>query len=84
MINTQVATAAAAMSWIAFEKIRDGKPTTLGVASGAIAGAVAITPSCGYVTPLGALAIGLFGGVASAWAVSRKYKWGYDDSLDVV
>jgi Amt family ammonium transporter len=84
MINTQVATAAAAMSWIAFEKIRDGKPTTLGVASGAIAGAVAITPSCGYVTPLGALAIGLFGGVASAWAVSRKYKWGYDDSLDVI
>jgi Amt family ammonium transporter len=84
MINTQVATAAAAMSWIAFEKIRDGKPTTLGVASGAIAGAVAITPSCGYVTPLGALAIGLVGGVASAWAVSRKYKWGYDDSLDVV
>ncbi|NDF03118.1 MAG: ammonium transporter, partial [Actinobacteria bacterium] len=76
--------AAAAMSWIAFEKIRDGKPTTLGVASGAIAGAVAITPSCGYVTPLGALAIGLVGGVASAWAVSRKYKWGYDDSLDVV
>lgn len=84
MINTQVATASAAMSWIAYEKIRNGKPTTLGVASGAIAGAVAITPSCGYVTPLGALVIGLFGGVASAWAVSRKYKWGYDDSLDVV
>jgi len=84
MINTQVATAAAAMSWLVYEKIQGGKATTLGVASGAIAGAVAITPACGYVTPLGALAIGLIGGVASAWAVSRKYKFNYDDSLDVV
>ena len=84
MINTQVATAAAAMSWLVYEKIQGGKATTLGVASGAIAGAVAITPACGYVTPLGALAIGLVGGVASAWAVSRKYKFNYDDSLDVV
>ena len=84
MINTQVATACAAMSWLVYEKIKGGKATTLGVASGAIAGAVAITPACGYVTPLGALAIGLVGGVASAWAVSRKYKFNYDDSLDVV
>ena len=84
MINTQVATAGAAMSWLVYEKIKGGKATTLGVASGAIAGAVAITPACGYVTPLGALAIGLVGGVASAWAVSRKYKFSYDDSLDVV
>ena len=84
MINTQVATAGAAMSWLVYEKIKGGKATTLGVASGAIAGAVAITPACGYVTPLGALAIGLVGGVASAWAVSRKYKFNYDDSLDVV
>ena len=84
MINTQVATAGAAMSWLVYEKIKGGKATTLGVASGAIAGAVAITPACGYVTPLGALAIGLIGGVASAWAVSRKYKFSYDDSLDVV
>ena len=84
MINTQVATAGAAMSWLIYEKIKGGKATTLGVASGAIAGAVAITPACGYVTPLGALAIGLVGGVASAWAVSRKYKFNYDDSLDVV
>ncbi|MFZ9927349.1 MAG: ammonium transporter [Candidatus Nanopelagicaceae bacterium] len=84
MINTQIATAAAAMSWIAYERVRNGKPTTLGVASGAIAGAVAITPSCGYVTPLGALVIGLIGGVASAYAVSLKYRWNYDDSLDVV
>ena len=84
MINTQIATAAAAMSWITYERIKTGKPTTLGVASGAIAGAVAITPSCGFVTPLGALVIGLVGGVASAYAVSLKYRWNYDDSLDVV
>jgi Amt family ammonium transporter len=84
MINTQIATAAAAMTWIAYEKKRDGKATTLGVASGAIAGAVAITPACGFVNPLGALILGLIAGVASAWAVTRKYKFGYDDSLDVV
>ena len=84
MINTQIATAAAAMTWIAYEKFRDGKATTLGVASGAIAGAVAITPACGYLNPLGALLLGLIAGVVSAWAVTRKYKFGYDDSLDVV
>jgi Amt family ammonium transporter len=84
MINTQIATAAAAMTWIAYEKFRDGKATSLGVASGAIAGAVAITPSCGYLNPLGALILGLIAGVVSAWAVTRKYKLGYDDSLDVV
>jgi len=84
MINTQIATAAAAMTWIAYEKKRDGKATTLGVASGAIAGAVAITPACGYLNPLGALLLGLIAGVVSAWAVTRKYKFGYDDSLDVV
>ena len=84
MINTQIATAAAAMTWIAYEKKRDGKATTLGVASGAVAGAVAITPACGFINPLGALILGLIAGVASAWAVTRKYKFGYDDSLDVV
>ena len=84
MINTQIATAAAAMTWIGFEKYRDGKATSLGVASGAIAGAVVITPSCGYLNPLGALVLGLIAGVVSAWAVTRKYKLGYDDSLDVV
>ncbi|CAB4887981.1 unannotated protein [freshwater metagenome] len=84
MINTQIATAAAAMTWIAFEKFRDGKATTLGVASGAIAGAVAITPACGFLNPIGALILGLIAGVVSAWAVTRKYKLGYDDSLDVV
>jgi Amt family ammonium transporter len=84
MINTQISTAAAAMTWIIYEKLRNGKATTLGVASGAIAGAVAITPACGYLNPLGALVLGLLAGVASAWAVTRKYKFGYDDSLDVV
>ena len=84
MINTQVATAAAAMSWVLLERFRDGKATTLGIASGAVAGAVAITPACGFVNPLGALLIGLIAGALSAFAVSRKYKWGYDDSLDVV
>ena len=84
MINTQISTAAAAMTWIAYEKKRDGKATTLGVASGAIAGAVAITPACGFLNPMGALVLGLIAGVASAWAVTRKYKFGYDDSLDDV
>ena len=84
MINTQIATAAAAMTWIAFEKYRDGKATTLGAASGAVAGAVAITPACGFLNPMGSLILGLIAGVVSAWAVTRKYKYGYDDSLDVV
>ena len=66
------------------EKIRDGKATTLGIASGAVAGMVAITPACGFVNPFGALIIGLLSGATSAWAVSMKYKLGYDDSLDVV
>jgi Amt family ammonium transporter len=84
LINTQIAAAAGALAWIAFEKLRDGKATTLGIASGAVSGAVAITPACGFVTPLGALAIGLAAGIVCAWAVSRKYKLGFDDSLDVV
>lgn len=83
-MNTQVATATAALAWILVERIRDGKPTTLGVASGAVAGAVAITPACGYVTPLGAMAIGLAGGAICSLAVGLKYRFGYDDSLDVV
>ena len=84
MINTQIATACASLSWIIVEKFREGSATTLGIASGAIAGAVAITPACGFVNPIGALVIGLIAGATSAWAVTRKFKWGYDDSLDVV
>lgn len=84
LINTQIAGAAAAMTWVLTEKIRDGRATTLGVASGAVAGMVAITPSCGFVNPLGALIIGLISGSLSCWAVALKYRFNYDDSLDVV
>jgi Amt family ammonium transporter len=83
-INTQAATAAAVLGWLVVEKIRDGKPTTLGAASGAVAGLVAITPSCAAVTPVGAIVLGAVAGVLCALAVSLKTKFGYDDSLDVV
>ena len=83
-VNTQVATAAAALAWIGTERLRDGHATTLGVASGAVAGLVAITPACGAVTPLGALLIGLVAGGACCLAVTLKHRLGYDDALDVV
>ncbi|MGW6913006.1 ammonium transporter [Kitasatospora sp. NPDC054939] len=84
LVNTQVATAAAVLGWLAYEKIKHGAFTTLGAASGAVAGLVAITPACGSVSPLGAVAIGIVSGIACAAAVGLKYRWGYDDSLDVV
>ncbi len=83
-VTTLVATAAAMIGWLVVEKIRDGKPTSLGAASGIVAGLVAITPSCSSVNVLGALAIGVIAGVVCALAVSLKFKFGYDDSLDVV
>lgn len=83
-VNTQVATAAAMLGWLAYEKIRHGSFTTLGAASGAVAGLVAITPTCGAVSPLGAIAVGVIAGVLCAMAVNLKYKFGYDDSLDVI
>ncbi|NNH72703.1 ammonium transporter [Nocardia uniformis] len=83
-ITTVVATAAAMLAWLLVEKIRDGKPTSLGGASGIVAGLVAITPACSSVNILGALAIGAIAGAVCAVAVSLKYKFGYDDSLDVV
>jgi ammonium transporter, Amt family len=83
-VNTQVATAAAVIGWLIVERITHGKATTLGLASGAVAGLVAITPSCGAVTPVGAIILGLFAGAICAFAVSLKYKLGFDDSLDVV
>ncbi|GHB72545.1 MULTISPECIES: ammonium transporter [Streptomyces] len=83
-INTQIATAAAMLAWLAYEKIRHGAFTTLGAASGAVAGLVAITPSGGAVSPLGAIAVGVVAGLLCAMAVGLKYKFGYDDSLDVV
>ena len=83
-VNTQVATAAGLLGWITVEWLRDGKPTTLGAASGAVAGLVGITPACATIEPLGAIALGLIVGAACAFAVGLKYKLGFDDSLDVV
>jgi Amt family ammonium transporter len=84
LFNTTVATGAAIVAWLGVEKLRDGHATTLGAASGAIAGLVAITPACNVVSPLGAIVVGLVAGGACAFAVSLKYRLGYDDSLDVV
>jgi Amt family ammonium transporter len=84
LMNTQVATAAAALGWLLVEKIRDGHPTSLGAASGAISGLVAITPACAFVAPWAAVVIGLLSGVICALAVGLKYKFNFDDSLDVV
>ena len=83
-LNTFAATCAAAIGWLVTEKIRDGHATSLGAASGIVAGLVAITPSCSAVSPLGALIIGVVAGVLCALAVGLKYRFGYDDSLDVV
>ncbi|KAA1251674.1 ammonium transporter [Mycobacterium simiae] len=83
-ITTTVATAAAMLGWLLTERIRDGKATTLGAASGIVAGLVAITPSCSSVNVVGALAIGVVAGVLCALAVGLKFKFGFDDSLDVV
>jgi Amt family ammonium transporter len=83
-INTNTATAAALLAWIAVERLRTGQPTTLGAVSGAIAGAVGITPACGFVNTLGATVIGLIAGAVSALAVSFKFRLKLDDSLDVL
>ena len=83
-VNTLVATAAASLAWLITEKIRDGHATSLGAASGIVAGLVAITPSCSSVSPVGAIILGLVAGVLCALAIGLKYKLGYDDSLDVV
>lgn len=84
LVMTLVATAAAMLSWMVVEKIRDGKATTLGAASGVVAGLVAITPAAAAVNVVGAIAIGVVSGVLCALAVGLKYRFGYDDSLDVV
>jgi Amt family ammonium transporter len=83
-MNTQVATAGALVGWLLVEKIRNGHATSLGAASGAVAGLVAITPACAFVAPWAAVAIGFFAGILCSLAVSLKYKFGFDDSLDVV
>ncbi|MEN5073936.1 ammonium transporter [Isoptericola cucumis] len=83
-VNTTVATAAAVLGWLVVEKLRDGSATSLGAASGVVAGLVAITPAAGSVSPVGSIAVGAVAGVLSAFAVGLKYRFGYDDSLDVV
>ncbi|GAA1812928.1 ammonium transporter [Planosporangium flavigriseum] len=83
-MNTQVAAGAALVGWIIVEWLRDGRPTALGGASGAVAGLVAITPACATVEPIGAIALGLIAGAVCALAVGLKYRLGFDDSLDVV
>ncbi|BBY43306.1 ammonium transporter [Mycolicibacterium celeriflavum] len=83
-VNTTAATAAAMLGWLLVERIRDGHATSVGAASGIVAGLVAITPACGALSPIGSLILGVIAGVLSALAVGLKYKFGYDDSLDVV
>ncbi|MDH4158832.1 MAG: ammonium transporter [Actinomycetota bacterium] len=83
-VNTLVAPAASALSWLAVERVRDGHVTSLGAASGAVAGLVAITPACAAVSPLGAVVVGVAAGVVCALAIGLKERFGYDDSLDVV
>jgi ammonium transporter, Amt family len=82
-VNTQDATAAALLGWIIVEWIRSGRPTMIGASSGAVAGLVAITPSCAYISPLGAVVLGLVAGGVCALAVSLKYRFSVDDALDV-
>lgn len=84
LLNTIGATTAAVLAWLLVEKIRDGHATSLGAASGVVAGLVAITPACAAVNASGALIIGAVAGALCALSVGLKFKFGYDDSLDVV
>jgi ammonium transporter, Amt family len=84
LVGTQLAACAGLLGWLLVERLRTGSATTLGAASGAVCGLVAITPACGFVNSMGAMAIGFVGGVVGVLAVSAKYRLGYDDSLDVV
>ncbi|MGL4172591.1 MAG: ammonium transporter [Actinomycetota bacterium] len=83
-INTMAATGAAILGWLLTEKIRDGHATSLGAASGVVAGLVAITPACSALNPVGSIILGFVAGALCALAVSLKYRFGFDDSLDVV
>ena len=84
LVNTHMAGVGGLLAWITMERLRTGAPTTLGAASGAIAGLVAITPACGYLDTLPALLLGMIAGAVCLLAVQVKYRLGYDDSLDVV
>lgn len=83
-VNTIAAPAAALLAWLVVEKIRDGKPTSVGAASGAVAGLVAITPACASLDPVWAILLGVIAGAVCALAIDLKFKFGFDDSLDVV
>jgi Amt family ammonium transporter len=83
-VNTNTATGAALLGWLVTERVRGGRPTALGMASGAVAGLVAITPAAGYVTPMGSIVIGLLAGFICCIACGIKYRAGFDDALDVV
>lgn len=83
-LNTTVAAAAAMLGWLLVERLRDGHATSLGAASGIVAGLVAITPAAGTLTPITSLIVGLIGGAIAAWGVGLKYRYGFDDTLDVV
>lgn len=83
-VNTLLAGCTGMLAWLGVERVRDGHATSFGGASGVVAGLVAITPSCGAVTPIGAMVVGLLAGAVCALAVGLKYRFGYDDSLDVV
>jgi Amt family ammonium transporter len=83
-LNTLVAGCLGMLGWLSVEQIRDGRPTTFGAASGVVAGLVAITPSCGTVNTLGAAIVGVAAGVVCSFAIGLKFRFGYDDSLDVV
>ena len=83
-LNTIAAPSAALLAWLLVEKIRDGKPTSVGAASGAVAGLVAITPACASLTPIWAIMLGFIAGAVCALAIELKFKFGFDDSLDVV
>ncbi|MHC3001074.1 ammonium transporter [Gordonia metallireducens] len=83
-VNTTAATAAAMIGWLAVELVRDKHATSVGAASGIVAGLVAITPACGALTPVGSLILGVIAGALAALAIGMKNKFGYDDSLDVV
>jgi Amt family ammonium transporter len=83
-VNTQLGAAAALLGWIVLERVRTGKVTTIGAATGAVAGLATITPAAGYVQPMAAIVIGLAAGIVCCLAVGLKGRFGYDDSLDVV
>jgi Amt family ammonium transporter len=84
MVNTIAATAAGMLAWLVVEKVRDGHATSLGAASGVVAGLVAITPACGALNPIGSILLGVAAGAICSLTVSLKFRLKYDDSLDVV